>query len=120
MAKLSFGRILVMSQQPPRKQYRKTYVREWRQHRDMTLEQLADMVDMKASALSYLERGQSGYTQGTMERIAAALRTDVPSLISRNPSSDPDAIDIADIMRGASPEQRAEIIGYAKGVTRQQ
>jgi transcriptional regulator with XRE-family HTH domain len=76
---------------PARKQYRKTFIREWRQHRGLTLEQLADRIDMKASTLSYLERGQSAYTQGTLEAIAHALQTDPASLIMRNPT-DEDAI----------------------------
>ncbi len=76
-----------MSKKPkiPRKQYRKTFVREWRNHRGLTLEQLAERIEMKASSLSYLERGQSGYTQGTLELIADALQTDAASLIMRNP-----------------------------------
>lgn len=73
---------------PKRKQYRRTYIREWRQDRGLTLEQLADRIGMKASALSYLERGQSAYTQGTLELLAEALGTDPASLIMRNPGDD--------------------------------
>lgn len=73
---------------PKRKQYRRTYIREWRKKKGLTLEVLADRIGMKPSALSYLERGQSAYTQGTLELIAEALGTDPASLIMRNPSDD--------------------------------
>lgn len=75
----------------PRKQYRRTFIRQWRKHRNLTLEQLAARVDMSASGLSLLERGQSAYTQETLELLAEALMTDPASLLMRNPE-DEDAI----------------------------
>lgn len=69
-----------------KKTLRRTFIRQWRQHRGLTLEQLADLVDMTASHLSMLERGQRAYTQETLEAIAEALRTDTASLLSRDPA----------------------------------
>lgn len=60
-------------------------IRAWRKHRHLTLEQLADRVDMTPSHLSMLERGQRGYTQETLEALAAELGTDVPSLFILDP-----------------------------------
>ncbi|SDQ98803.1 Helix-turn-helix [Rhizobiales bacterium GAS113] len=65
--------------------FRPTFIRNWRKHRRLTLEQLGDLISMTASNLSMLERGQRGYSQETIEKIAAALQTDVPSLIGRRP-----------------------------------
>jgi len=59
----------------PRK-FRPTYLRQWRHHRGLTLERLAGRLDMTASHLSMLERGQRGYTQDTLEALARALQTD--------------------------------------------
>lgn len=96
-----------------RKQYRRTYIRQWRAHRGLTLEQLADRVEMSTSALSYLERGQSAYTQETLERLAEALQTDPASLLMRDPS-DPEAI--WSIWDNASQAERQQIVSVAEAL----
>ena len=46
------------------KQHRPTFIRQWRKHRDLTLEQLSSRLDdMAPSNLSMLERGLRGYTR---------------------------------------------------------
>lgn len=73
---------------PKKRVFRRTFIREWRKSRGMTLEQLADRMEMTASHFSMLERGQRGYTQETLEAIADALQTDAASLLMRNPLDD--------------------------------
>ena len=65
--------------------FRRTFIREWRQHRELTLTQLATLLGLVPSHLSMLERGQRGYTQDTIERLAEALQTDVATLLTRRP-----------------------------------
>lgn len=67
------------------------HIRAWRKHRGMTLEKLAAKAGMTPSALSMLERGHRGYNQDTLESIAAALQTDVPSLFILDPGK-PEAV----------------------------
>ncbi len=98
-----------------RKQYQPTFLRAWRKHRHLTLEQLAERVDMKASALSMLERGQSGYTQPTLERLAEALNTDPASLIMRDPSN---ANRLWSIWEQALPAERQQIEAVADALVR--
>jgi len=93
----------------PRK-FRPTYIRQWRHHRGLTLERLAGRLDMTASHLSMLERGQRGYTQDTLEALARALQSDVASLLMRDPT-DPDAI--WSIWDKAKPGQRRQIVEIA-------
>jgi transcriptional regulator with XRE-family HTH domain len=100
---------------PKRKQFRKTYIREWRLDRGYTLEKLADRIGIKASALSYLERGQSAYTQGTLEALAAALQTDPASLIMRNPN---DADAIWSLWDEASEGEKRQISEVVKALRR--
>jgi transcriptional regulator with XRE-family HTH domain len=85
------------------RQFQRTYIREWRKLRGLTLERLAERLDMTASHMSMLERGQRGYTQETLEAIAEALQTDPASLIIRNPK-DGDAI--WSIWEQAKPAER--------------
>jgi DNA-binding transcriptional regulator YiaG len=105
-----------MSKRPvsQKRQFRKTYIREWREHRGLTLEQLADRVDMTASYLSMFERGQRGYTQNTLEAVAHALQTDAASLLMRDPTRD-DAI--WSIWEQAGKGDRQKIVDIAKTIT---
>lgn len=96
---------------PPASRFRPTFIRQWRQARNLTLEQLADRLEMTAGHLSMLERGQRGYTQETLEAIADALLTDVASLLMRNPA-DPDAI--WSVWDQAKPGTRRQIVEIAK------
>lgn len=94
---------------------RRTFIREWRKYRDLTLEQLAERLDMTSSHLSMLERGQRAYTQDTLEAIADALMTDVASLLMRDPS-DPEAI--WTIWEQAKPGQRKQIVDVARALVK--
>lgn len=93
------------------RRFRRTYIREWRKHRGLTLEKVADRLDMTPGHISMLERGQRGYTQETLEAVASALQTDVASLLMRDPT-DPEAI--WSIWDQAKPGQRRQIVEIAK------
>jgi len=69
------------------------------------------VISMTAGHISMLERGQRGYTQETLEAVAAALQTDVASLLIRDPT-DPDAI--WPIWDRAKPAQRRQLVEIAK------
>ena len=97
------------------KRYNKTFIRQWRQHRGLTLERLAERIGMGAPHLSMLERGERSYTQETLEALAEALQTDVASLLMRDPT-DPDAI--WSVWDQAKPGQKRTIIELAKTIIR--
>lgn len=67
---------------------RKTYVREWRKFRGLTLEQLAERVGVTAGALSQLERGEVNYTQPMLEALADELDCAPADLIMRDPKAE--------------------------------
>lgn len=90
---------------------RLTYVRQWREHRQLTLEQLGSRLDMSAAQLSRIETGKSPYTQDFLESAAEALRTDIASLLMRDPT---DADAIWSIWEAARPGQRRAIVEHAK------
>lgn len=90
--------------------FHRTHIREWREHRGLTLEQLAERIDMTASHLSMLERGQRGYTQETLEIIAHALQTDTSSLLARNPGDSPAIWSVWDKATPAEREMISEIV----------
>lgn len=102
---------------PPAKkrQFRRTYIRQWREHRGLTLEQLADRVEMTPSYLSMFERGQRGYTQNTLEALADALQTDAASLLMRDPK---DEEAVWSIWEQAKPGERKMIVDIARTITK--
>src|SRR3954453_22393294 len=99
----------------PQRKFQQTYIREWRKHRGLTLGEVADRLDMTPGHISMLERGQRGYTQETLEAVAAALQTDVASLLMRDPT-DPEAI--WTVWDQAKPAQRRQLLEVAKSLVR--
>lgn len=91
---------------PANEPKKKTFIREWRKYRGLTLQRLADRLDMTPSHLSMLERGERGYTQETLEAIADALSTQPGSLLMRNPTNESAIWSIWD---NALPADRARI-----------
>lgn len=58
-------------------------IREIREARQATLEEIAFHADTNASNLSRIERGKQGYSKETLERIASALGVTVSELYLR-------------------------------------
>lgn len=108
------GAMAPKRQIPQKRQFRRTFIREWRKYRNLTLEQLAGRLEMTASHFSMLERGQRGYTQETLEAIADALQTDAASLIMRNPLDDEAIWSIWD---SAKVADRQKIVAIARTIT---
>ena len=99
----------------PKQQFRKTFIRQWREFRGLTLERLAERVGMTAGNLSQLERGNQGYTQNTLEKLADALQTDTASLLMRDPA---DSEGLWSIWDQAKPGERQMLVDIAKTVVK--
>lgn len=95
--------------------YRRTFIRQWREERDKTLEYLADKIGITHASLSRIERGLQPYSQAILEAIASELSTDVPSLLTRDPA-DPEAI--WSIWDQAKPGERKMIVDIAKTIVK--
>lgn len=68
------------------KKRRKTFLKEWRKHRGLTQEQLAERLGLTQATVARIERGNIAYTQPVLEAIAEALRCEPADLIMRDPS----------------------------------
>lgn len=68
--------------------YQKTFIRQWREARDMTQEDLAEAIEISVPQLSLIENGKRPYTQKTLEGAAKALKVDPATLLSRGPDED--------------------------------
>ena len=93
------------------KRHRRTFIRDWRQSRGLTLEQVANRIGITHASLSRIERGLQPYSQPLLEAIADALQTDPASLLTRDPT-DPEGI--WSIWDRAKPGERRQIVEIAK------
>jgi transcriptional regulator with XRE-family HTH domain len=85
---------------------RRHFIREWREFRELTQQQLADRIsailridDISKATISRIEDLKQGYTQDSLEAIADALGTHPAALLTRPPSD-------ADRYAAAPPRQR--------------
>lgn len=92
-----------------------THIRHFRREKRLTLEKLAELVDMTPSHLSMLERGLRGYTQETLEAISDALDVPLDLLVKRDPEA-PEGI--REVWLKASAAQRRQIVELAKALLR--
>jgi len=99
----------------PRRQYRPTFIRQWREYRGLTLEQLAARVGTTHATISRIERGKQPYSQPLLEAIADALGTDPASLLMRNPR-DPEGM--WSIWDRAKAAQRVQITAIAETIVK--
>lgn len=67
---------------------RKTFIKQWREYRDLTQDALAERLETSKASISRIEAGQQAYTQDFLEACAEALRTDPASLLMRDPTDE--------------------------------
>jgi transcriptional regulator with XRE-family HTH domain len=67
--------------------FRRLFLREWREHRGLTQEQLGDRMGMSRPQISKIERGMAQYSQEFIEAAAYALRCEPVDLIMRDPTA---------------------------------
>jgi transcriptional regulator with XRE-family HTH domain len=93
----------------PKKPLRKTFIREWRKHNNLTLDQLVDRLDVMyglqttGATLSRTETGKQEYTQQLLEAIADALGCEPADLLMRPPGA---SEDIRIVWTQLSPENQ--------------
>lgn len=100
---------------PRFKTRRRIFLKEWREYRELTQEQLAERVGWSVGNVSQLERGLQGYSQEGLEALADALQCDPGQILTVDPSKD-DAI--WSIWEKAKPGERQMIIELAKTVVK--
>lgn len=97
---------------------RRHFIKEWRKFRGLTQQQLADRVETVVSGISQLESGKQGYSQAMLEALAVALNCEPWDLLNVDPNKAGDVVDLTRLLQNATPEQKAEAIGYVKGLLR--
>ena len=95
--------------------FRRTFIREWREYKGLTQEQLAGRLEgiIGQGALSRLERGLAGYTQASLEAIAEALSCEASDLIGRLPGA-PHELTL--IINRLPPEKKQQALTILKAI----
>lgn len=108
------------------------YLREWRKHRDLTLEQVAERVELTGSlratlepgtrpitmthaTLSRIERGKIPYSQPLLEILAEIYQVEPATLIRINPEQ---GDSIYSIWETLPPAERRRVEEFAQALKR--
>jgi len=94
---------------------RETFIRAWRKHRRLSLQQVGDRIGVTKGALSQLENGAVAYTQPMLEALADVLACEPYDLLMRDPS-DPEGIWAT--YQSLSPQQKAQAVEILKAIKR--
>jgi transcriptional regulator with XRE-family HTH domain len=65
---------------------RRHFIREWREFRGLTQEELADAIGTTKTSISRIEALKQGYTQDFLESCADVLGTHAGALLMRRPT----------------------------------
>src|SRR5437868_1495269 len=94
----------------PSQTKRRHFIKEWRIHRNLTQDQLAERVGVSAPNLSRLENFRQDYTQSILEALAEALQCEPADLIMRNPMQPDAPWSIWETLKPAQQRQAMTII----------
>jgi len=89
------------------------YIREWRQHRGMTQDELASAIQVDRTYLNKIERGKRRYLPSVLEALAETLGCAPGDLISRRPDH---TSEIETLYMSLSDEDQARAIAVLKTV----
>lgn len=103
------------------RKYGKTYIREWREYRGLSLRRLADRLELNGpdetishASIGRIENGQQPYSQPVLEAIATALNVSVTDLLGVDPMKEGEVVDL---MRMINDKNRAQAIRVLKALT---
>jgi transcriptional regulator with XRE-family HTH domain len=94
----------------PRRPFRH-YLREWREHRGLTQQQLADRLDTGKDQISRWESGKRGMGAEVIAALSEALQLDPGDLVR-----DPKIPSADELLRNATPEQRSLAIDLVQRI----
>lgn len=95
--------------------FRRTFLKEWREHRGYTQEQAAEMIGMDRSNLSRVERAEIPYSQALLEAAAEAYNCQPVDILIRNPLLHDAPWSVYDTLRKADPTTQAAVERAVEG-----
>lgn len=92
------------------KQRARNFIKEWREFRGLTQEQLAERLDCSPASISRLERGKQALTDDVKTVVAKALDIEPSSIDMRNPAES----EIWTLWDRATPAKKRQIVELAQ------
>jgi transcriptional regulator with XRE-family HTH domain len=87
------------------------FLREWRDYRGLSQQQLADLAGLSKPYVSEVERGLKGYTQPTLFALAKALDCEPIDLLLTDPEA---PLQFWQAWRDVPPENREQAVAVLK------
>lgn len=111
-----FGHIVAMAKKAKRKVRYDHFLREWREYRELTQEELAAAMrpPTVASVISLLESGNRGLSNKWLERLAPVLRTKKGFILDVNPYDTSNSV--LEIWNDIPESERSRAIGYLEAL----
>lgn len=104
------------------RKYTKTYIREWRERRGLSLRRLADRLELDGpeetlshASIGRIENGQQPYSQPIIEALAHALNVSVIDLIGTDPTKDGEVVDLVRLIDEKNRDQAIRILRALTG-----
>nr|WP_321482697.1 helix-turn-helix transcriptional regulator [uncultured Cohaesibacter sp.] len=85
------------------------YLREWRKHRGLTQEQLAEAIESTKQTVSRMESGMLPYNQPFLEACADVLKCQPAELLIGAPIQDETLQTIVNSLKSKSPSELSKI-----------
>lgn len=95
-----------------------TFLKQWREFRDLTQEQLAEKIGQTGSSISQLERGKQGFGDKTLADLAAALEcspVDILAFDPKQPNSFWPLFHAAERLKGPMRQQLYNVLAAFMG-----
>ena len=98
----------------PERSRTRHYIRAWREHRNLTQQQLADRMQTTRETVSRVENGLVPYNQDFIEVCANALNCSPSDLLDHNPQLENAVSELHRIVMEASTDDQRRILAVAK------
>jgi transcriptional regulator with XRE-family HTH domain len=99
------------------RKYGKTFIREWREFRGLSLRRLAARMEMDGpedtlshASIGRIENGQQPYSQPVLEALAEALDVGVVELLSVDPTKEGEVIDLLRLINDKNRDQAIRVL----------
>jgi transcriptional regulator with XRE-family HTH domain len=99
--------------------YRKTYLRQWRIKKGLSLRRLASRMESEPGVqlishaqLQRIEVGEQPYSQPILEAAAEALGITVGMILDVSPDKEGDVIDLLKYLKGTKRDQAIEYLRF--------
>ncbi len=96
----------------PTRQRRRHYIKEWREYRRLTQEQVADRIGISAPNFGRIENNRVPYSQDFLEMAADALMCEPWDLLNVNPLKEGAVLDAIDRFKRFDPEEQAKALDF--------